>query len=191
MRIAATTLAAALTAGPSLAASLAVGEQLTPFTLKDATGKDVNLTAYRGSKVLILMFISTQCPISNAYNTRMAALAKDYAGRGVAFVGINSNREEAPEEIAEHARTNGFSFPVLKDLDNVQADRFGASVTPEAYVFDASWVLRYHGRIDDNRAGTHIQSPDLRNALDALLAGKDVPVAETKAFGCTIKRIQK
>jgi peroxiredoxin len=191
MRIAATTLAAALTAGPSLAASLAVGEQLTPFTLKDATGKDVNLTAYRGSKVLILMFISTQCPISNAYNTRMAALATDYAGRGVAFVGINSNREEAPEEIAEHARTNGFSFPVLKDLDNVHADRFGASVTPEAYVFDASWVLRYHGRIDDNRAGTHIQSPDLRNALDALLAGKDVPVAETKAFGCTIKRIQK
>jgi peroxiredoxin len=121
----------------------------------------------------------------------MAALAKDYQAKGVAVVGINANRQEASAEIASHASQHGLTFPILKDVENVRADQFGAQVTPETYVFDASWKLRYHGRIDDNQRGDNIQSQDLRNALDAVLAGKDVPVKETKAFGCTIKRVQK
>src|SRR5581483_1175283 len=139
----------------------------------------------------VLMFISTQCPVSNAYNERMAALADEYGGKGVAVIGIDANREETPENIAAFAREHAFKFPVLKDAGNVQADVFGAKVTPETYVYDAQGVLRYHGRIDDDRAGSNIQSKDLRNALDAVLSGKDVPVKETKAFGCTIKRASK
>jgi hypothetical protein len=119
----------------------------------------------------------------------MASLAREYGAKGVAFVGINSNRQESVEEIAGHAAQHGFTFPVLKDVGNVQADHFGAQVTPEIYVYDPGWVLRYHGRIDDDRSGANVKSQDLRNALDAVLAGQTVPVVETKAFGCTIKRL--
>ena len=72
------------------------------------------------------MFIATQCPVSNAYNERMAAISREYGAKGVAFVGINSNRQESVEEIAGHASQHGFGFPVLKDVGNVQADHFGA-----------------------------------------------------------------
>jgi peroxiredoxin len=172
-------------------AGVKVGDKLEPFALKDAvSGKDVDLKAAAGQKATVLMFIATQCPVSNDYNARMAAIAKDYSGKGVSFIGINSNRQEAAEEVASHAKENGFSFPVVKDPNNVKADYFGAAVTPEIYVYDSSWTLKYHGRIDDHQKGTDIKSTDLKNALDALVAGKDVPVAETKAFGCTIKRVK-
>jgi thiol-disulfide isomerase/thioredoxin len=176
----------------SATAGVSIGDKLQPFALKDATsGNEVDLKTAAGKKATVLMFIATQCPVSNAYNERMAALAKDYSGKGVAFVGINSNRQEAVEEIADHAKKNGFSFPVLKDTENVKADEFGAAVTPEIFVYDADLKLRYHGRIDDNQAGTAIKNHDLRTALDAVLDGKPVPVSETKAFGCTIKRVRK
>jgi peroxiredoxin len=177
---------AAATAG---AGGIAVGEKLTPFALKDANGAAVDLASLKGRKAVVLMFIATRCPVSNAYNGRMAALAQEYAGRGVAFFGINSNKQEPAAEVAEHARTHGFSFAVLKDEGNIQADRFGAQFTPEVYVFDADWTLRYHGRIDDAREEATVTQRDLRLTLDALLAGKAVPTAETKAFGCTIKRV--
>ena len=173
------------------AGAVAIGEKLQPFKLADATGKTVDLGGLQGRKAVVLMFIATQCPVSNAYNERMAALSHEYGARGVAFVGINSNREESVEEIAGHAAQHGFTFPILKDVSNLQADHFGAQVTPEIYVYDPGWVLRYHGRIDDDRSGAHVKSQDLRNALDAVLAGQAVPVAETKAFGCTIKRVAR
>jgi peroxiredoxin len=189
MRLAIATLAVASLAGSAAAAPIAIGDKLAPFTLKDAAGKDVNLAAFAGKKAVVLAFIATQCPVSNAYNERMAAFAKEYEAKGVAFVGINANKQESPAEIVEHAKAHGFSFPVLKDDGNKKADELGAQVTPETYVFDASWTLRYHGRIDDDKSGKAIASQDLRNAVDALLAGKDVPVKEAKAFGCTIKRV--
>jgi peroxiredoxin len=182
-------VAAGLAAALPAAGAVAIGEKLQPFKLNDATGKTVDLGSLQGRKAVVLMFIATQCPVSNAYNERMAALAREYGAQGVAFVGINSNRQESVEEIAGHAAQHGFGFPVLKDVGNVQADRFGAQVTPEIYVYDPGWVLRYHGRIDDDRGGTNVKNQDLRNALDAVLAGRPVPVAETKAFGCTIKRV--
>lgn len=191
MRSAMFTLAVLTAAASVQAGPMAIGDRLTPFTLKDYAGKQVDLRTLQGQKAVVLIFIATQCPVSNAYNTRMAALARDYAGKSVAVVGINSNRQEGVEEIAAHARQHGLRFPVLKDVENVQADRFGAQVTPEAFVFDTSWTLRYHGRIDDNQRGDNIQNQDLRSALDAVIAGKDVAVKETKAFGCTIKRAQR
>ena len=187
-RLALVTLGLAAAARPAVGA-VAIGEKLQPFKLNDATGKTVDLGSLQGKKAVVLMFIATQCPVSNAYNERMARLSREYAAKGVAFVGINSNRQESVEEIAGHAAQHGFGFPVLKDVGNVQADRFGAQVTPEIYVYDPGWVLRYHGRIDDDRSGTNVKSQDLRNALDSVLGGKAVPVAETKAFGCTIKRV--
>jgi peroxiredoxin len=172
-------------------AGLAVGDKLTPFKLPEAAGPEFDLGSLAGKKAVVVLFIATQCPVSNAYNERMAALAKEYSAKGVAVVGINSNKQESAAEVVEHAKAHGFDFTILKDAGNLEADRFGALVTPEAYVFDPTWTLRYHGRVDDDRSGRNVTSPDLRNALDALLAGRDVPVKETKAFGCTIKRVDK
>jgi peroxiredoxin len=184
-------LATLLSSSLGVAAPVAIGDKLSPFSLKSYDGKTVDLASYSGKKAVALLFVATRCPVSNAYNERMEAIAKEYSAKGVAFVAINANKEESPAEIAEHAKVHGFSFPILKDAGNVEADAFGAQVTPEAYVYDASWVLRYHGRIDDNMNVEHAKSPDLRNALDAVLAGKDAPVKETKAFGCSIKRVEK
>jgi peroxiredoxin len=175
-------------ASPSRAA-VAIGEKLTPFALKNvATGEEAPLARLAGKKATVLIFLSTQCPISNSYNERMAALAREYSAKGVAFVGINSNRQETPEEIARHAQETGLTFPILKDVANERADALGARVTPEAYVYDPSWRLVYHGRIDDDRYGTKVKTQDLRAALDAVVASKPVAVSETKAFGCSIKR---
>ena len=185
-------LAMGLALASSAAANVAIGDKLEPFSLKDATsGKDVDLKAAGGAKATVLMFIATQCPVSNAYNERMAAVAKDYAGKGVAFLGINSNKTEPVDEIASHAKQHGLAFPVLKDTDNIQADFFGATKTPEIFVYDANWKLRYHGSIDDSQNVAAVKTQGLRAALDALVAGKDVAVAETRAFGCSIKRVAR
>lgn len=168
-----------------------IGKPAPSFTLKDVEGKEYSLNDFLSKKYTVVMFIATQCPISNDYNERMVALYKDYAPKEIAFVGINSNKQEDVEEIKEHAAKNGFTFPVLKDWNNVVADAYGAQVTPEVFVLDGNATVLYHGRIDDSRNPSKIKTHDLREALDALLAGKPVPRAETKAFGCTIKRVKK
>lgn len=172
-------------------ASLEPGMKAPSFTLKDADGKEHSLDQYLKSKYVVVMFISTQCPVSKAYDQRMAALYADYAPKDIAFLGINSNRQEDVGEIKDHAAKNGLKFAVLKDVGNVVADSYGAQVTPEVYIVDAGGVLRYHGRIDDSKDTDEISSQDIRASLDALLAGKEPPRTETKAFGCTIKRIKK
>jgi hypothetical protein len=90
--------------------------------------------------------------------------------------------------VARHAADKGLGFTILKDADDHVADLLGASVTPEAYLFDKTWTLRYHGRIDDSREPESITTRDLRSALDAVQNDKPVAVTEAKAFGCTIKR---
>lgn len=181
-------------AGRAVAAmpsKLEPGAKVPQFTLDDVDGKAHTLQEYLGNKFVVVMFIATQCPVSNAYNGRMVQLATDYAPKGVTFVAINSNKQEGTAEVREHAKAHGFTFAVLKDPENLVADAYSASVTPEIFLVDRSGVLRYHGRIDDNRDLQEVTTQDLRLALDALLAGKDVPRAETKAFGCTIKRVSK
>ncbi len=159
------------------------------FTLPDLDGKNVSLTDFKSSKAIVLMFISTQCPVSNDYNGRLATLSNDYSGKGVTFLGINSNKAEDIGEIKEHGSKNGFKFTILKDKGNVVADQLAASFTPEIYVLSPDLKLLYHGRIDDKRRIDEVTSSDLKNALDEILAGKPVAVAKTKAFGCTIKRV--
>jgi len=135
------------------------------------------------------MFISTECPVSNGYNERMVKLNETYASKGVAFVGINANKEEDVKRIAEHSKDKGFKFPVLKDKQNKVADMYGAMVTPEVYVINPEGKIMYHGRIDDNRKLDKVTSNDLSDSLDKLLAGKAVTAVDAKAFGCSIKRI--
>ena len=173
------------------ASQVAIGGKVANVQLATVTGEKVQLYNYAGQKGTLVIFVATQCPVSNAYNERMAELARDYTARGFAVVGINSNRAESGEEVARHAAEKGLGFTVLKDPDNRVADYLGASVTPEAYLFDKEWVLRYHGRIDDSRNPSGITTRDLRAALDAVESGKSVAVTDTKAFGCTIKRVSK
>lgn len=159
------------------------------FSLKNYDGNTFTLSDYSDAKAIVIMFIATQCPISNDYNTRMAKIADDYAKKGVVFLGINSNKKEDVEEIAGHAKDNKFSFPVLKDVNNLIADKYDAQVTPEIYVVNGSLDLLYHGRIDDSRKEGDVKTHNLITALGEILDGKEVSVKQTKAFGCTIKRI--
>jgi len=159
------------------------------FTLPDYNGVKHALTEFNKSKAVVLMFIATQCPVSNGYNTRMVSLFNDYKDKNVVFIGINSNKQESIDEVKQHAKEHGFEFTILKDDKNIIADKFGASVTPEIFVLNPSLEILYHGRIDDSRREAEVTSRDLRNALDEILAGKSVSVSTTKAFGCTIKKI--
>ncbi|MEJ2049437.1 MAG: thioredoxin family protein [Calditrichota bacterium] len=161
------------------------------FTLKDYSGKSHSLSDYKEAKAIVVMFIATQCPVSNAYNSRMEKLYQDYSPKDIAFIGINSNKQESVKEVAEHAKEHGFTFTILKDPDNIIADKFDAQVTPEIYVLNSNFEVLYHGRIDDSQRENKVTSQDLRTALNEILAGKKVSVTETKAFGCTIKRVSK
>jgi peroxiredoxin len=167
-----------------------IGEKVENFTLEDYNGVKHSLTDYKSSKAIVIMFIATRCPVSNAYNERMVRLYNDYKPKGIAFIAINSNKQENVEEIKKHADEHGFKFTILKDLNNKIADKLEASVTPEIYLLNNKFEILYHGRIDDSRREQNVTSKDLRTALDAVLSGKQIEVKETKAFGCTIKRVQ-
>lgn len=173
-----------------LPAAVSVGARIPDFKLTDTGGNAVDFAALKGGTTVIL-FVATKCPVSNAYNERMNALYRDYSARGVKFVAINSNTTEPASEVAAHAKSSGFGFTVYKDENSVVADQLGAQVTPETFVIDAAGSVLYHGSIDDSQNATRIQFQGLRTALDSILAGKAVEKAETKAFGCTIKRAKR
>lgn len=171
------------------ASALTAQEKAFNFTLNDVNGKPHSLSDYASSKAIVVMFIATQCPISNDYNSRMEALYRDYQEKGFAFLSINSNKQEDVKEIIGHAKKHGLTFTILKDHRNEVADKYQAQVTPEIFVISPSLDILYHGRIDNSRDEENVKTTDLRNALDEILAGKKVTVAKTKAFGCTIKRV--
>jgi peroxiredoxin len=173
---------------PNAKAALAIGDAAPDFTLPDADGHAHSLASLKGESGTLVLFVATQCPVSNAYNARMQKLAEDFRARGVNVVGINSNVSEPAAEVKQHAAANGLNFTILKDPGNQIADRYDAQSTPEAYLLDASGKLVYHGRIDNSRYGVMVTSTELRDAIEATLAGKPVEKAEVKAFGCSIKR---
>ena len=166
----------------------AIGTVIEDFKLPDTDGKEHSLNSLKGKKGSVLIFISVQCPISNAYNERMEKLAQEYSARGVTVIGINANNTEPADKVKEHAADKHLTFPILKDPGNKIADRLGATRTPEAYFLDSDNRLLYHGRIDNNKDESLIESRDLRDALDAALAGKPIQKTTATAFGCTIKR---
>ena len=167
-----------------------LGGKVGDFTIQDVRGSSVQFSSLKGD-VTVITFIATKCPISNDYNGRMTVLYNDYAPKGAKFVFINSNNTEPASEVEQHTKKNSFPFQVYKDDNNVVADRFAAQVTPEAFVLDKGGVIRYHGAIDDSQNLARVQVQRLRKALDSILAGQPVETAQTKAFGCTIKRVKK
>lgn len=166
------------------------GQKASDFSLSGSDGKVVKLSALQG-KTVVVIFTSTRCPYSRAFTAPIAQLARDYQARGIQFIGINSNSTEPVEEVSQHAKQN-FPFAVLKDMRSTVANEYGAQVTPEAYLIDASGVIRYHGAVGNSNDPTsdpsRANSLELRAAIDELLAGKPVIKSKTKAFGCSIKR---
>jgi peroxiredoxin len=171
-----------------LPAPPAIGSTIADFTLPDANGKEHSLASLAGKNGSVLIFIAVQCPVSNAYNERMEKLAQDYKAKGVNVIGINSNVAESADAVKAHAAEKHLTFPILKDVGNKVADRLGATVTPQAYFLDASNKLLYLGRIDNSKNADGVTSSELRDALDAALAGKPITKTTANAFGCTIKR---
>ena len=170
--------------------SLKIGDDAPEFALKNYDGKEFDLkNVLKDNKLVVVMFISTECPVSNSYNDRMEKLYETYNLKHVAILSLNANKAEDVKRIAAHAKEHRFKFPVLKDEKNKIADLYGAEVTPETFVINAQGKLLYHGRIDNNSKGNKIESRDLADALDALLADKPVAKAEAKAVGCSIKRL--
>jgi peroxiredoxin len=166
----------------------AIGATIEDFTLPDADGKEHSLNSLKGKNGSVLIFVATKCPVSNGYNERMEKLAQDYKARGINVIGINSNVSESAAAVKAHAAQNNLTFTVLKDPANKVADRLGATVTPEAYFLDANNKLTYRGRIDNAKDPAQVNSSELRDAIEATLAGKPVAKTTASAFGCTIKR---
>ena len=166
----------------------AIGAVIEDFTLPDGDGKEHALNSLKGKNGTVLIFVATKCPVSNAYNERMEKLAQDYKAKGINVIGINSNVAETAAEVKAHAATNKLTFPILKDTGNKIADRLGATVTPEVFFLDASNKLMYRGRIDNAKDASQVNTNELRDALDAALAGKPIAKTTATAFGCTIKR---
>jgi peroxiredoxin len=166
-----------------------LGKKVDPFSLPDPSGKSVKVGDWNTSKASVIMFIATRCPVSLDYDARMKKLADTYTSKGVRFFGINSNKQEPTDEMASHAKEKGLTFPILKDAGNKIADNFDAHVTPEVYVVNSNGILVYKGNIDNSRDQSKVNQKSLEKALDAVLAGKTVDPKETRAFGCSIKRV--
>src|SRR5450759_4337708 len=154
--------------------SIALGTETPSFELPGVDGNDHATGEYGDAKLLALVQYCNHCPYVLAWEGRLIALARDYADLGVRVVAVNSN---------DAARYPEDSFERMKE----RAEALGAERTPEVFLFDEKRRLRYHGAIDDSRDENAVSRSYLREAIDALLAGKEPPVAETEAAGCTVK----
>ncbi len=172
---------------------LQIGEKGPDFRLPGVNGKDVSIADFSASPVLVVMFTCNHCPYVQAYEDRLIALQAEYAAKGVSFVAINANDvsrypEDSFKKMVERAKKKHFNFPYLRDEKQAVVSMYGAEYTPEIFVLDRERTLRYTGRIDDNwKDAGGVTRRDLKDAIDALLAGRPVPDPETHAIGCTIK----
>jgi peroxiredoxin len=163
------------------------------FHLKGVDGRMHSLSDYDDRKVVVVIASCNHCPTVVEYEDRMIGVQKDYAHRGVQLVAINGNEtDDHPTDDFEHmvqrAKKKGFNFPYLRDDTQDVLRAYGATRTPEVFVFGPDRVLAYHGRIGDNPGNAAaVQRHDLREALDEVLAGKPVSVPNTVPVGCTVK----
>jgi thiol-disulfide isomerase/thioredoxin len=182
--------------------TLKIGSPAPDFSLQGIDDKFHTLAEYGDAPILAIAFISNHCPASQLYEGRIKQIVRDYADKGVKLIAIapNGPMAVAPRELnyAEvddsfesmkiHAEYRQFNFPYLYEGDTqLVAHQYGPKVTPHIFIFDRARKLRYEGRIDDNMRGNNIKSNDARNALDALIAGRAVPVEHTPVFGCSTK----
>ncbi|HEV2472138.1 MAG TPA: redoxin domain-containing protein, partial [Chthonomonadales bacterium] len=155
----------------------------------DLHGNHYNAASLSLNRATIFMFLSAQCPVSNLYGPRIAQIATAFRNKGVQTFSVYSDRQETLREVEKNAQAHGYTFPVVKDTNNVLADRLGATTTPEAIVLDSSGTIRYAGRIDDNPVSTRVSVHDLEDAVTEILAGGKVLHASCPAFGCVIRRV--
>lgn len=171
---------------------LALHAPCPAFDLPGTDDRSHSLAGLRG-KLVVVIVSCNHCPYVVAYEARMVAIATAYMPRGVDFIAVNANDaarypDDAMEPMKARARERGFPFPYVRDDSQAFVRALGARFTPEVFVFDEARRLRYHGRIDDDhRDASHVRSHDLRSALDALLEGREPPVVETSAVGCSVK----
>ena len=188
----ATGAGAALLAAPAAGEELAIGAKGPDFSLKGTDGKTYSLATVKGTKGAAVVFTCNTCPYSQGYEARLIAIARDYEAKGVGFIAINPNDAtlvpgEAFSLMAARASEKHYPFPYAPDTTQTTARAYGARVTPHIFLLDAAGTLVYRGRVDDSLEEGKVKSSDFRAALDALVAGKQIPVAETKAFGCSVK----
>ena len=173
-----------------------VGDVASDFKLKNVDGKMVSLADYKEAKGFIVIFDCNTCPVSKAYNERIIGLNKTFASQGFPVVAINANDPgvssgDSYEEMVRVAKKKGYDFPYLVDEGQSIAKTYGATNTPHVFVLKkegAELKVAYIGAIDDNtRKASDATKHYVEDAVNALLAGKSVPVTKTKAIGCGIK----
>lgn len=185
---------------------LPTGAPLPDFALPGVDGKVHKSGEYSKAKVLAVLFESVHCPVSINYEARAEQLYNDYKNKGVALVAINPNNPKAIRlnelgytdmsdslpEMKIRTAFRGITWPYLYDGDTqVTSMKFGAVATPHIFIFDRERKLRYQGALDDNQRPSDVKTHYARDAIDALLADREVPVAATRAFGCTTKWMSK
>jgi peroxiredoxin len=168
-----------------LGTAMPMADQAMPL----ADGSQASLSDLAGNTGTVVLFWSNQCPWTDKYEGRMEALYDEYTAQGVNFVLVNSNDASAfPQESAESSAEQGYPMPYVMDKSSALADAFGASRAPHVFVFDTDRSLVYVGTIDDSPGDPgNVQNTYLADALAALVGDAAIPVAKTKAFGCTIK----
>jgi len=186
--------------------TLAIGARAPDFDLPGVDGRRYTLASFAGAKVLVLVFTANHCPTAQAYEERIEKLHADYAGRGVQIVLVSPNDPlalrldeqgysdlgDSLEDMKIRAKDRGWTFPYLYDGETEAMSRqYGPVATPHVFVFDAERKLRFVGRVDDGENPAKVTTHDARNAIEAVLAGKPVPVETTKVFGCSVKWADK
>ena len=173
---------------------LTLGTKAPDFALPDTTGKTISLKDLQGAPALLVVFMCNHCPYVKHIRSGLAQLARDYLPRGLAMVGISSNDvanypADSPAKMAEEAKSAGYLFPYLYDETQAVAKAYRAACTPDIYLFDKEQRLVYRGQLDDSRPGNSIPvtGKDLRAAIEAILAGKDVSSQQKPSIGCNIK----
>ncbi len=179
-----------------LADGLKIGDKAVSFSLKDVEGNLVSLNDFNDAKGVILTFTCNTCPYAIAYQDRLIDIDKKYKELGYPVVAINPNDPEvkpgdSPEAMHERAHEKGFTFPYLFDEGQKVYPEYGATRTPHIFLLEnvaGEFIVRYIGAIDDNYADADaVKETYLEDAIDALLNGRSVEIAETKAIGCSIK----
>jgi peroxiredoxin len=173
---------------------LPLGTSAPDFSLPDTQGKAMSLADFEQAPALLVAFMCNHCPFVKHVLNQFVDLVKEYQAKGVAVIGINSNDvtsfpEDSPEMMAKVARQQGFTFAYLYDEAQEVAKAYHAACTPDFFLFDREMKLVYRGQMDDSRPGNNVPvtGNDLRAALDAVLAGKEVPEPQKPSMGCNIK----
>jgi peroxiredoxin len=174
---------------------VALGTQATDFHLPDViSGQIISLESFATKSALLVMFICRHCPYVKHVQDELARIGRDYQSRDVGIVAISANDieqqpDDAPESLKIMVQELGFTFPFCYDESQAVAKAYGASCTPDFFLFDRDRKLVYRGQLDDSRPanGQPVTGRDLRTALDALLAGQPVSQAQKASLGCNIK----